>query len=90
MIGMVKMIKEIITRMFVSRKYFEGPNRQNKRPANMQKNTHENSVIKIDTYHRKFVGARKRTRSEERNSIRAMINRSMGEDKYWNEVIRGV
>ncbi len=45
----------------------------------MQQNTHENSVITMDTYQRKFVGARKRTRSEERNRTRTMSNRSMDE-----------
>ena len=79
MIGMVKMIMQTIAIILVARKYLGLPNRQNKRPASMQQNTHENSVIIIDTYQRKFVGARKRTRSEERNSTRTMINRSMGD-----------
>jgi hypothetical protein len=81
-------MKAKTAKILVARKYFGLPNRQNKRPASMQQNTHENSVINIDTYQRKFVGARKRTRSEERASIRTIMNRSIGEDKYCNEVIR--
>ena len=59
-IGMVKMIKAKMARRFVARKYFALPNRQTMRPARMQLKTHENSVIRMDTYQRKFVGARKR------------------------------